>query len=635
MRDFYDEIEPDSAEAYPIAMEDGVSVDDFYVDDALPSQSVMPVEETFNFVQPAIERIAAAEIEVGQSLPALEQALVNSVKGTFGYGMTEDQYMDPATYGFEGQPRLTSTSKPYGMSQEEYDNEGGQYRKQITIDGGSQEFQGLGKYATPEEFYAANPEGFAATNPILYQQMLQRNSQGAKIGRQAGEFTLEALGQRVKDIQKLQDPNDMMMAAAALSGDIAKQKDSIVKNIVAEVQGKYNLQGLKEAVTLNQKADMADPAFAAMKGKWSPHTEMAEQQYKQAAAAYEKELKERLSLNPVLADLESGGKYLEKMAENIVRTRISDIERDKNAAERRKERQEDAIVGEERRRAAKAADKAEAALEAADTFFAALGSNAKYLSDITPFRDIASDPVAVKARFAMLDTKKKQSVMEALEGGADKAFGLALTGNPYSEEILVKGLQETTGRDVKDIKKELSEYGQFVRTPAFAGEKLKELISVGMLKKDPTLEGMIMKHASPLTKYSNKEEAAEGMRWRMQFVDTYAGLQAQKELKGNVEKWNSDEPMPLFLKSKLDNPARQPTPVTLDEAIDYTRELKTLPERKQYIEELSAYYAGAIGRRNRSPIGSIDPRQAMYVKNKFAGSVYSQMGLGSGPFGWN
>jgi hypothetical protein len=635
-----EELIPDEAEAMPI-MQDDISVSDFLAEDV---PTLPGLETSSDFYQPAIERVAFAEQEVGAALPALEQALITKVmedgvnrqKGTFGYGMTEDQYMDPATYGFEGQPRLQSTAKPYGMSQEEYDNEGGKYRKVISIDGGSNEFQGLGKYATPEEFYAANPEGFAATNPALYQQMLARNSQGARIGREAGGNILQQLGERVKNIEKLQNPNDMMMAAAALSGDIAKQKDDIVKRIVAEVDSKYDLERLKGDIIANQKADMADPGFAAAKGKFSPFTQMAEDTFKKAAAARDKELKERISLNPVLADLESGGKYLEKMAENIVRTRMMDIERDKNAAERRAERQADIIAGEERRKLAKKEEREEKLLEEADRFFASIGGNSKYLSDITPFKDIASDPIAVKARFGMMDQKTKTSVMEALSGGEDRAFGLAITGNPYAEEILIKSMQNASGRDVRDIKKELSDYGNFVRNPIAAGEVFKELISGGMMKKDPTLDALIAKHASPMTKYTSKDEAAEGMKWRMNFVNTYAGLRAQKELKGNVEKWVSDEPMPSALKNYLNDPARDTSkPLSIDAAIDLAIPMKSVQERRQYIDELSTYYAGAIGRRNRSAIGHIDPRQASYVKNKFAASVYNEMGIGSGVFGWN
>ncbi len=515
------------------------------------------------------------------------------------FGLTEQEYYNPQSYGFEGaqlDPNKVATDQRFRASEEPQPA-----NRQVRIIGNApsptDQFQSLGKYATPEEFFAKDPAGFQLTNPGLYPAMAAK-AQKAAVGNlslEASGLTLKQVGDRVKAIEGMTNTQDMMTAIAQLNGDIFKSKAKFYETALGQSEAEFQIPQLKQALVMQEKMDKADPNYP---GYASKATEEVRKALQSAQAAARGDVKEKLAMNPLLAELEGSVKYLEKFAEVSLNRRIQT----------------------EARTAQKAEDRQEALEFKVDQFLEGLGDKKKLIPMM--FEEaVAGSKTALYARINSFTPQQKKDFEEAITVGEQGAAKLALRGNLFAKDI-VKSVEERNGLSADQIKTKYNELQDVVNNPLKAGAAYKEMVTKGYLKKDPGLEAEVGLFASDLSLKGNKEALETGKEFRLNLAEQYASMKMAERLDGDISKWKSSTPTPAFISQFLADPAKNTrTPVTRDQLISH---IQTLPKPQQSValKEFRDYYLGAIGEANKSLFGSINPLRANDIALKASMGVF-------------
>ena len=478
----------------------------------------------------------------------------------------------------------------------EYDAEGNKKSVSIVGSGNNTEFQGLGKYATPQEFMERNPEGFRLTNPGLWRKMQEEQASrtASQYGQEGTQLTSDQLRNRFVQIDQIKDFKERAIAIAQLEGDVSKAKVGFLQSAERQARSQLGIDQLTNSLQMSMKADRNHPMFLQSGGKPSIETTALASQLKQAQAAYGATVKGILAGNPLLNELDSSSKYLTKLAEK-------QLDKDMKAADTKEEK---ALILKEKRE------------EEIQNFSNSLGAKKELVALMWP--DIGGDMGAVKTRLELetkKDSKRLKEFNEAMEGGEQHAFRLALRGNEYATEIAIGKEARDKGLTREEARKQLYPYARIVGDESGLAAK-EAAAAMGYPKKeskkgvsDPFNEAVMMATNPDLMKNAGLKEAATAAK--IQIAERYANFKVAKDFSSDIRNWKSTAPTPQWVQAYLNDPAKNKgEPIHINTLVDEARGFP--PEQRiPMMRSLRAYYMGAAEMVNKtSAYGKIDTHRA-------------------------
>ncbi len=170
--------------------------------------------------------------------------------------MSQDMFYQPSTYGFEGgviEPREENTLPSIN----------------IMGDSKSTEFQGLGKYATPQEFVEQDPSGFAKVNPELAGKVAPRSIYERTMAQMVANLSQPVYGPMGQKDENATMRNQMLVAQLTAPKPIdhkaLKAKAEIAK-LEAETQKLLKPEVKETAYTKAIEEGRAKAELAKMEG---------------------------------------------------------------------------------------------------------------------------------------------------------------------------------------------------------------------------------------------------------------------------------------------------------------------------------------------------------------------------------
>lgn len=463
-------------------------------------------------------------------------------------------------------------------------------KKSVTLVGSpdNTEFQGLGKYRTPQEFMAANPEGFRLTNPGLWRKMNEeRTSQVAQQYKApATQMTVQQVTERFRAIDSIPDFKDRAVAIAQLEGDIAKTQTEFRQSAEQQARAQLGIDKNIQDLQISMKRDREHPMFLQSGGKPSIETTALAQQLKTAEKAYPQVVKSLINNNPLLNEITSASKMLTRLSEK-------QLEMDWRKAETKEE---------------KALLKKEIEIAKVEEFSTSLGPKKGLVAMMWP--DIGADMGAVKSRLELetrKDPKRGKEFAEALEAGEQGAFRLALRGNEYATEIAIGKTVRDKGISREEARKQLYPFAAIVASNEAAKEAATEM---GLLGKkqvtgkaiDPNVELAQMATNPDLMKNSGLREASIDARIRL--AEKYADFKVTKNFGDDITKWQVKS---KTMQEYLDNPAKNNgKPISINTIIDDIRERPPAQRIEAFRDLRRAFEASAEAVNKNSAYGQMN-----------------------------
>ena len=380
----------------------------------------------------------------------------------------------------------------------------GEGRKQITLDGSrnpSAEFQGLGKYATPEEFMRLNPEGFKNTNPVLYQRMQAEAQARAEAPNKLAMQITGELDAKMQAITAEKDPLKKQAMIGELRTSAAIAAANMTKQMRILAEDKAGLATLQQQFLRQQKLDMMDPLLVQM-GKNSPATLQVARQLQQAKQSVAGLTKQMIAENPTLAAMDSKLKVFLAANERSI---IKDMERHEKDQEKI-----DAVAGSLTPEAIK---------------------NLGYV-----FPDVSDATTAAKkiAVMAKNPTWKKEwgVVLDPSFQNTD-LLPMAAQGSRVAQTILTRQEMEKTGRSLDEVKADVSKFMKVYSSDADA---------LAVLKKLPPSDtrNQMVKAMQMLSLSHDKESNAQRQAIRFNAAMEYAKMSRMNSTLGDVQTWSGD-----------------------------------------------------------------------------------------------
>lgn len=465
-------------------------------------------------------------------------------------------------------------------------------KRSIVIQGNSTEFQGLGKYGTPEEFMRANPDGFRAANPLLAAQMEARAKATAQVFQSPiGSVSLSSITDQVNALKDIKDPDQMFKAVANIESSMAKAKQEYLMNAKKQAEAHLGIPTLTEMLRQSELRDRQHPMFMQSGGKDSIETTTLKKQLQAAQKAYASTVKEMVAGNPMLTELESVSRLMSRTAE----FRMKQLEKDltKEEAAQAKVDQEYTMIR------------------------AKLGENFKYMPMLFP--GTFENKAVFNEQIKSLSDKDSKMMMDAMQQATESPQNLpsmAVMGNNYAREILLKQ-HELNGGNTQKAKADLADMERITNSAQGAAEALKELKANGWVPKGKeaaaAFEANVNKYANPaMDKALSGETLKEAKLWRLQRANEFIQMKKEKEINSDVSKLNSPAARPAWLDVYATDPKlNQGKKPSLDSVIAYINSKDDFQQRKQMMDEFKAYYGGAISESNKSGLGYINPMAAM------------------------
>lgn len=460
----------------------------------------------------------------------------------------------------------------------------------ITIKGNSEEFQGMGKYATPTAFMAANPEGFRQTNPILAAQMEQKAQTASRVFQsQAGGATIGNINERVSALGKITDQEQLVKGVLDLDGDISSAKQEQVNAIRQRTEASLNLNTLQEKLRQSEELDRQNPLFLKSGGKDSIETTLIRKELTTASKSYNTELKNAISTDPILVSLDKTSKLLGTMSSFHLRN----LEKSENKAE---------------------ASAAKLAQEITQ-FKNQLGDSEKYLPALFP--STYDKPEVLMDQWKAIPNEQKKLIQSALLVAEDKGKLLqqSLAGNPFATKIVIHNAAALGDAAQSKTSKDIERLSTIVQSPAVAMDAVQKMMRAGWdpaagvtdpkertaikeaFKKDMNL------FADPHNSKVGKERSGDdAIRFRMMIATEAAKQEATFKLTNDVSLLSSSGARPAWIEAMATDPKLSGKKTSLNDVMTYINTKDNFKERQQMLSEFKSYWGGAIGDYNKGGI---------------------------------
>ena len=485
---------------------DETSLNDNYQE---PETDFIPLQGDYPVNTPDIIRMLIAASSTSDTDPATE-----STEKVFSKG--KDAASDPAISSARNdlvnktmQELMTSTDNMRGSEYNiEFNPDGS--KKSITIKGDPEntEFQGIGKYRTPQEFLAKDPETFKRVNPGLWHKMEREQAAAAATATNLGVATFKNIEAQMDLISQEKDPVARQKALSDLQVQVAETAANLAKDTRLMAEQQSGLTAAKTALAASEARDRAHP-------DWNLHlsdsreTLALRKQVAQASAMSGSLTNRLLKENPLIAGMTA-------KINNFFKTEQSRVSKE--------------LV---------ASDNIDRAIEAEKMTIS--DDTAKYLTYLNP--KINNDPAeAAKLKLALKADPMKKALIAELAPFYDPAFKesdilpLAIQGNNAAVKILVKVQQEKTGADPAKTEEDIKLAQRFVRDPQFFTEQMKPLAV-----KDPQLAELLKAQTTGSFLDKGKEAEQRRLMQRAGLLDAWMSSRKTNIAVNNIESWNGDK----------------------------------------------------------------------------------------------
>lgn len=384
-----------------------------------------------------------------------------------------------------------------------------QGNRTITMAGqGSEEFQGLGKYASPEEFMRLNPEGFKKANPIMWERMQADAKARAEAPTLLAQKMNNELTSKMDAIQKETDPlkKEMMLSELKASVAIAGADMTKQMRLLAEDRA-----GVKKIQSLYDQSLQADIRAG---GKESVATKNYRMQLTQAHDNVKAFTKQMISENPTLASLSERLKGFVTTQEKLVGAELKRLDADQ---------------------------------ERINAVAQTLTPEAiKRLTYIQP--DIQGNEQKAAAyvlnRGKLMDAKTRQGLMTVLEApDAQSLIPLALSNNPGSsaaKEVVIQEQMLKTGQTREQVVKDTSKFAAIMMNEQAFKQALSSLPQTEEVKR-------MKSEYALLSQAKGKEAQSSMMAIRGEVAQRFMKDMKTREILGDVWTWGALKSNPEML----------------------------------------------------------------------------------------
>lgn len=485
-----------------------------------------------------------------------------------------------------------------------------QGNRTIQMSGQSDEFQGLGKYTSPEEFMRLNPDGFKKTNPVLWERMQADARARAEAPTQLAQKMNNELTTKMQAIQQESDPlkKEMMLSelksSVAIAGaDMTKQMRILAEDKagVAKIRSLYeqSLQadirsgGARTSVTIGKDGR---PTTTTSAGHESVATKNYRMQLQQAEQNVKIFTKQMISENPTLASLSERLKGFVSTQERLLTADLKRLD-----------------VNQERLQAV------------AETLTPDAVKRLTYLQpDIQGNEQKAAAYILNKGK--LMDAKGKQGLMMVLEApDAQSLIPLALSNNPgagAAREVVIQEQMLKTGQSREDVLKDTNKFAAIMTNEAAFKTALDRLPQTEQIKRMKTEYAL-------LSQAKGKETEASKMAIRGEVAQLAMKDMKTREILGDVWSWQAlrDNPAMLAAYDKIKTTSGKKF-VSVDDFI--SGYVNTAPrEQRAALMEQVQMAALAEGRKYRQAVfGGVDEvtltntiKAKSGVTSKLAGSI--------------
>lgn len=387
------------------------------------------------------------------------------------------------------------------------------------------------------------------------------------------------LGDQLRQAQELYsgDPIRFAEEVSKIESTVAAKKVDFFKEAQARAYVTYGIPDLERNLAVNKEKDNA-PWFRQKYGMVdSDETIAAQTKLAAMRNAADGSIRESLLSNKTYQELDTYHKTFAKLAEGSLNSSIN---------------------RQEKLRVEAAAEYASYTVEERDLLDKAVGNTTK-------------DPAMVFARTRLMSPDQKKMLNSVIVGGHKAVPLLALSGNPFAQNVALATETEIFG-DRTIAEKKISEIAGIAASNELA---MKTLVNMGAPKDVIANAGSLLGPAAKVTGKAASEDAAKK---RQEIATAYAAMQTQKTFDSDVLSLKSDLPIPAFLQAARNNPAKNPTgKISLGTASALAMR-GTPEEQKRNRDELVAFYGNAAEKQNKSLFFKVHPLSAEKLKVKIA-----------------
>lgn len=414
------------------------------------------------------------------------------------------------------------------------------------------------------------------TGPILF-----ASPQGAQTNMSlpGSQEIIINLGNQLREAQEKysNDPIRFAEEVSKIESTVAAKKVDFFKEAQARAFTTYGIPDLEKNLAANKEKDNA-PWFRQKYGMVdSDETIAAQTKLAAMKTAADGSIRESLLSNKTYQELDTYHKSFAKLAEGSLNSSIN---------------------RQEKLRVEAAAEYASYTVEERDLLDKAVGNTTK-------------DPAMVFARTRLMSPDQKKMLNSAIVGGHKAIPSLALSGNPFAQNVALATETEVFG-DRTVAEKKISEIAGIAASNELA---MKTLINMGAPKDVVANAGSLL---GPQAKVTGKAASEDAARKRQEIATAYAAMQTQKTFDSDVLSLKSDMPVPAFLQAARNNPAKNPTGKISLETASALAMRGTPEEQKRNRDELVNFYGNAAEKQNKSLFFKVHPLSAEKLKVKIA-----------------
>jgi len=408
------------------------------------------------------------------------------------------------------------------------------------------------------------------------------------------------LGDQLRQAQELYsgDPIRFAEEVSKIESTVAAKKVDFFKEAQARAYVTYGIPDLERNLAVNKEKDNA-PWFRQKYGMVdSDETIAAQTKLAAMRNAADGSIRELLATNTAYQQLDTYHKTFAKLAEGSLNSSVN---------------------RQEKLRVEAAAEYASYTVEERDLLDKAVGNTTK-------------DPAMVFARTRLMSPDQKKMLNSVIVGGHKAVPLLALSGNPFAQNVALATETEVFG-DRTVAEKKLSEIAGIAASNELA---MKTLVNMGAPKDVVANAGSLLGPAAKVTGKAASEDAA---RKRQEIATAYAAMQTQKTFDSDVLSLKSDLPIPAFLQAARNDPKQNPTgKINIETASALAMKAPTMQERQANRDALVAFYGNAAERQNKSLFFKVHPLSAEKLQTKISlmgifGQAVSKVGDALPSFG--
>jgi hypothetical protein len=355
------------------------------------------------------------------------------------------------------------------------------------------EFQGMGRFSTPEEYLSKDPNGFKATNPMLWRRMQEEKKAKEEAPTLLTQKLQKDVTAKMEAIQAEQDPLKKQMMLQELRISVTGSSTELAKQMRVMAEDKAGVSKYAKLLAENEKLDRMDPLWAKYQ-KDSPATTQLRREYAAAQKNVAVLTKQMLTENPTLAMLSESLKGFTALQEKLISKELD-----------RTEKREELLTS---------------AAEALTPF------SVQALTNVFP--QVANNQMkAAEQAIALLRnpaTKKEWATILDPTFDEGMLFPMAMSGSRVAQQLTIQEQMRKTGLSKDEVQADFSKFF------TVASDEAKFLEAVNASKKTKANSQMLMNYMAG--------SATEKREMRMAFAKQYANEYRTRQMVGDVSSWS-------------------------------------------------------------------------------------------------